>query len=345
MVVNKSSLLDELDKAIIGYLYHDGRASFTEIAKFFDVSHATIRNCYLRMIELISLKITTVIDPYTVGFQAGAVGKCTVKLPQLQDVIGRICAFQEVTWVVETTGKTNLLFAVWCKDFYHLNKFYTNKINEVDGIEELETGLYSQIYRSFPTNYRIFPEAKNFGSKVGKNGVETDIEPLDNQHAASERAHILNDVDVQIMKQLAKDGRKPFTDIAKEIGVSQSTVFLRYNQLIEKNILRVVCWLPLSELGFSITAHFDLSISPHKLPQATRKVLDNDESTWVYHQYGNYNLGIDVYCRDKTHLDSFISEYIKPLEGLRQMEMMLLSKTHKSTTAHPNLDLLENNIR
>jgi Lrp/AsnC family transcriptional regulator, regulator for asnA, asnC and gidA len=345
VVVDKSSLLDDLDKAIIGYLYQDGRASFTEIAKVLGVSHATIRNRYLRLVELISLKITTVIDPYTVGFQAGAVGKCTVKLPQFQDVIDHICAFQEVTWVVETTSKTNLFFAVWCKDFYHFNEFFTNKISKVDGIEELETGLYSRIYRSFPTNYSVFPEARNAGARIGISGVEEDIELPENTHADSEGAHPLNDVDIQIMKQLAKDGRKPFTDIAKEIGVSQSTIFLRYKHLIEKNILRVVCWLPLSELGFSITAHFDLSISPHKLVQATRKVLDNDESTWVFHQYGKFNLGIDVYCRDKTHLDSFISEYINPLEGLRNMELMLLTKTYKSTTAHPNLDLLENDIR
>ena len=44
----------------------------------------------------------------------------------------------------------------------------------------------------------------------------------------------MDDLDLSILASLQSDGRRPFTDIAQELGVSEGTVRNRVSKLIDK---------------------------------------------------------------------------------------------------------------
>ena len=47
----------------------------------------------------------------------------------------------------------------------------------------------------------------------------------------------MDDLDLLILNALQEDGRTPFTQIAKKVGVAESTIRSRYASLIEDGIV------------------------------------------------------------------------------------------------------------
>ncbi|MFI5262668.1 MAG: Lrp/AsnC family transcriptional regulator, partial [Candidatus Limnocylindrales bacterium] len=57
-------------------------------------------------------------------------------------------------------------------------------------------------------------------------------------------------LDKQILAHLQSDGRRPFTQIAAELGVSEAAVRARTNRLIERGILQIVGVTDPLKLGY-----------------------------------------------------------------------------------------------
>ena len=57
-------------------------------------------------------------------------------------------------------------------------------------------------------------------------------------------------LDKRIIEHLQADGRRPFTQIAADLGVSEAAVRARTNRLIERGILQVVGVTDPLKLGF-----------------------------------------------------------------------------------------------
>ena len=60
----------------------------------------------------------------------------------------------------------------------------------------------------------------------------------------------LTDLDKRIIEHLQEDGRRPFTQIAADLGVSEAAVRARTNRLIERGVIQVVGVTDPLRLGF-----------------------------------------------------------------------------------------------
>ena len=60
----------------------------------------------------------------------------------------------------------------------------------------------------------------------------------------------VSELDKRIIEHLQQDGRRPFTQIAAELGVSEAAVRARTNRLVERGILQVVGVTDPLKLGF-----------------------------------------------------------------------------------------------
>ena len=60
----------------------------------------------------------------------------------------------------------------------------------------------------------------------------------------------VSDLDKRVIEHLQADGRRPFTQIAAELGVSEAAVRARTNRLIERGILQIVGVTDPLKLGF-----------------------------------------------------------------------------------------------
>lgn len=114
----------------------------------------------------------------------------------------------------------------------------------------------------------------------------------------------LTDLDVSIIKELLKDGRKSFREISRSTGISTPTVKARYNRLYNIGFLK------------SISPIFDFSkIDPNSINPEIRKNIQRELNLVeedVYHKFIKKDLSILLECNfcegpisGKTHVLKF----------------------------------------
>jgi Lrp/AsnC family transcriptional regulator, regulator for asnA, asnC and gidA len=149
----------------------------------------------------------------------------------------------------------------------------------------------------------------------------------------------LDDLDFAILSHLQKDGRTSFTVIASALKVSIGTVRTRFNRMLEEGIISIIGRVDPSKVGFRSYAHIAVFVRPATLKeQVAKKIANMPEVSFLAGTSGDYDLEVDVMCRDNDHLVAFINE-LSNLEGVYQTKTTLYFKVYKY--AQPDLGLLE----
>ena len=94
-------------------------------------------------------------------------------------------------------------------------------------------------------------------------------------------AEEVSDLDKRIIEHLQADGRRPFTQIAAELGVSEAAVRARTNRLIERGILQVVGVTDPLKLGFHQMAMIGIRCESDRLVSVAEQVAEMPEVDYV----------------------------------------------------------------
>ena len=132
-------LLDDLDKAIIKALQQDGRRPYAQIGRELKVPEATVRQRAERLISRGIVQIVGVTDPLAVGFGQPAFIGLHVDASHLDDVAERVAELEEVTYVVITAGRFDMICEVVCEDNEHLLRVLAEQLAKIEGIRSTET--------------------------------------------------------------------------------------------------------------------------------------------------------------------------------------------------------------
>ncbi|HOK93550.1 MAG TPA: Lrp/AsnC family transcriptional regulator [Spirochaetota bacterium] len=133
--------IDSIDASIIELLQRDGRLSNTDIARELDVSEATVRGRIKRLIDDEVIQIVAVSNPLRLGFEITGDLYITVDMKKMDNVIAELKNFQELWYIVTTTGRFNLNAEFVVKDLESLNDLVYNKLSHIDGILQIETSI------------------------------------------------------------------------------------------------------------------------------------------------------------------------------------------------------------
>jgi Lrp/AsnC family transcriptional regulator for asnA, asnC and gidA len=130
---------DDLDKRIIKCLQQDGRRPYAQIGRELKVPEATVRQRAERLISRGVVQVVGVTDPLAMGFQQPALIGFKVEPGRLQQIAEQIAALDEVTYLVVTAGRFDLVCEVVCEDNEHLLRVLTDRIADIRGIRSTET--------------------------------------------------------------------------------------------------------------------------------------------------------------------------------------------------------------
>jgi Lrp/AsnC family transcriptional regulator for asnA, asnC and gidA len=131
--------LDDLDKAIIRCLQLDGRRPYAQIGRELKVPEATVRQRAERLISRRVVQVVGVTDPLAMGFQQPALIGLKVDAVKLEEIAQKIAALDEVTYLVVTAGRFDLMCEVVCEDNDHLLRVLTEDLAKIRGIRSTET--------------------------------------------------------------------------------------------------------------------------------------------------------------------------------------------------------------
>ena len=139
-----SSMLDEVNKAIINQLQTDGRRSYAAIAAAVGLSEAAVRQRVQRLLDAGVMQVVAVTDPMQVGFARQAMIGVNAE-GDLRDVADKLSALPEVDYVVITAGSFDILVEVVCEDDEHLLSLLNDSIRSVPGVQNTETFVYLRL--------------------------------------------------------------------------------------------------------------------------------------------------------------------------------------------------------
>ena len=149
----------------------------------------------------------------------------------------------------------------------------------------------------------------------------------------------LDRIDRKILAILQEDGRMSFTVIAEKLKVSIGTVRTRFNKLIEEGTINIIGRVNPEKVGFRSYAHIAVYVRPATMKEkVAQQIAHLPEVSFLAMTSGDYDLEVDVMCRDNEHLVQFVNELSK-FEGVYQTKTTIYFKVYKY--AQPDLNLLK----
>ena len=120
----------------------------------------------------------------------------------------------------------------------------------------------------------------------------------------------VNELDKQIIRYLEEDSRMSLRNIAKELGVSPTTVSNRVQKLKKEGVINKFCIkLNLAELGYGLTAVIKIKAKGDNISEVVGKLTEYDHLTHIYETTGDF----DILAIGKFQDREEINEEIKHL--------------------------------
>jgi len=145
------------------------------------------------------------------------------------------------------------------------------------------------------------------------------------------RGYEVTDLDKRIIEHLQQDGRRAFTQIAGDLGVSEAAVRARTNRLIEKGILQVVGVTDPLKLGFQQWAMIGVKVEAARLIEVAQEIAEFPETDYVVVTAGTYDILVECVAEDNEHLLQFLSERLRKIPGVRDTETFVYLRLMKQS--------------
>jgi Lrp/AsnC family transcriptional regulator for asnA, asnC and gidA len=133
-----------------------------------------------------------------------------------------------------------------------------------------------------------------------------------------------DELDVAILGHLEQDGRKSQSDIAADLGVTVSTIGNRLKRLRDEELLVIYGFLDPHRVGFNAPALIRVSAKPIDLEQLGAEIAELPEVLSVTLTTGEFQLLVEVQCRDNDHLTELIVYHLQQIEGIRETRTSIL---------------------
>ncbi len=141
--------------------------------------------------------------------------------------------------------------------------------------------------------------------------------------------NMLDKIDLEIINQLQVDGRKPFTDIAKSLRISEGTVRNRVARLLEEQVIQIIGMIDPAQLGYDAPAMIGVSVQPPLLEEVAKTVANFSEVSYLIMVSGEFDLFVEVLCRDRDHLATFLNQKLMRVPGVIRTQTFITLRTYK----------------
>lgn len=141
----------------------------------------------------------------------------------------------------------------------------------------------------------------------------------------------LDNIDIKILQKLAEDGRKPYLEIARELGVSGAAIHQRLQRLVSKGVVKgTECLINPSALGYDTCAYVGILLNdPTKFDKVIADLEKIPEVTEVHFTTGHYDLFTKVVARNNDHLLELIQNNFQKLDASRTETIISFKEVFK----------------
>lgn len=136
---------------------------------------------------------------------------------------------------------------------------------------------------------------------------------------------ILDEFDINIIKELEKDGRMAYSAIAANLKISNTMVHQRINRLIEQGILTGI--KPIineKKVGYDWGSFTGITLNKD---QDSDRIIEElkkiPEITECYYITGSFTLYIKIIAKDHEHMRKVLYEKIDTIPGIAKTDSII----------------------
>jgi Lrp/AsnC family transcriptional regulator, regulator for asnA, asnC and gidA len=136
------------------------------------------------------------------------------------------------------------------------------------------------------------------------------------------RKQSLDKTDIAIIGHLQQDGRRAFTSIAKDLGISEASVRQRVARLLRTNIIQIVAVSSPLDLGL-IWGQVQLRVAGERLEAVAEELAELPQIDFVSICAGDYDIIVGVVAHDREELLDVLVNHIRTIRGIEHAEFLL----------------------
>lgn len=150
------------------------------------------------------------------------------------------------------------------------------------------------------------------------------------------RKPVFDGLDLRIIDALAEDGRRPFTQVADDVGVAEATVRARVNRLLRLDAIRFVTDMRPHELGL-LFAYLAVRVTGPDVRRAIDAICRIPEAVYVIECTGTYDALVEVVAQDSDDLLRLMQEEIRRVPGVANVDTFMGLRIAKGTFRYTDL--------
>ncbi|WP_158017430.1 Lrp/AsnC family transcriptional regulator [Mycobacterium basiliense] len=138
----------------------------------------------------------------------------------------------------------------------------------------------------------------------------------------------LDDLSKAIIKELQEDGRRPYSTIAKSVGLSEAAIRQRVQRLTDTGVMQIVAVTDPIQLGFARQALIGIRTTGDTRELATQ-LAAIPAIDYVVLTAGTFDVIAEVVCKDDGDLLDLLNHQIRALPGVLSTETLVYLKLVK----------------
>ncbi len=143
----------------------------------------------------------------------------------------------------------------------------------------------------------------------------------------------LDEVDRKILKRLQEDARISFKEIAKEVGTSEATIFVRVKKLQKSGVIKGFrAILNPSSVGKQVTAFALVKADPKSYPRMLAQLMNLEDICEIHDVTGAYYSILKMRTTTSEQLAEILDK-IGEIEGIAGTETVIVLRTVKEETS------------
>lgn len=142
----------------------------------------------------------------------------------------------------------------------------------------------------------------------------------------------LDHLDRHIIMALERDGRRPYRDIARELGVAEATIRSRVNRMTERGLIHIEAVGDPLKLGVEVVAISLIRVKPGHVQETAEILTRYPNVRFVGTSLGAADIIIQTMHASLRDLQGFIAQELpRAAPAVTSTETFQLAEVHKSS--------------
>jgi DNA-binding Lrp family transcriptional regulator len=296
-------MIDNINRRIIAALKSDGRYTYAGLARELGVNVATVAKRVDKMLQEGTITIRAVLNPFKVGYNAHALITLDIDLPKVDAISARLVGNPNLSLVVTTFGRFDMLLLADFPTLAMLQDFITGDLPGIEGILKIDA----------------FPVIEN--KKL--------YNPMFKHDSGANAPAFIDDVDRLLIEELEKNGRENFAELADKMKISLATVSRRVARLQDEEIIKISAIRNPSRMGYLANAYMVVHADLNKVNAICDELAAYPEVHLIMTLMSGFEILAGLRLPNPEMLYRFTVDKVAGIDGVSNLETFICAEIRK----------------